>query len=350
MSSSLGGFYRGKRALITGHTGFQGGWAVAWLKLLGAHVCGYALPPQTRPNFFDSTILDRGMTSIFGDIRDRNTLASTFAEFQPEIVIHCAVQSSPQLASQGPVEAFSTNVMGTVHVLEEARLTHAVRSVVMVRRGSVQSQRNSQLDLITATEASAGLASLAFNNIFFGKRNVAVATVHSPEVIGGGDWREGRLVPTIVQTLTAHEAFKGGFPDRMEICHVLEVVHTSLRMAKLLFEAGKQHSAVSPCEPHGKFSISAAEFSKRFAESWHDRAGSLIAGSKPAGQTRLRRAGGQKLAHRSSNALSAQQAIDWTAEWYRAFCADPSSAMRTTEDQIRRYTELTNLERTRQTE
>ena len=126
MSHSFADFYRGKRVLVTGHTGFEGGWTAAWLKFMGAQVCGFGLPPATRPNFFDATILDRGMTSVFGDIRDRNSLASTFTEIQPEIVIHCAARTSPQSCLREPVDAFSINVMGTVHILEEARLTHSV--------------------------------------------------------------------------------------------------------------------------------------------------------------------------------------------------------------------------------
>ena len=82
MSHPLTAFYRGKRVLVTGHTGFLGGWLVAWLKMLGARVCGYGSPPSTRPNFFDLTILDRGITSIFGDIRDRNALANEMASLQ----------------------------------------------------------------------------------------------------------------------------------------------------------------------------------------------------------------------------------------------------------------------------
>src|SRR5689334_2615330 len=90
MSHPLAAFYRGKRVLVTGHTGFTAGWLVAWLKLLGAKVCGYGLPPFTRPNFFDATLLDRGMTSVFADVRDRDALANAFADFQPEIVFHAA--------------------------------------------------------------------------------------------------------------------------------------------------------------------------------------------------------------------------------------------------------------------
>src|SRR5436309_939185 len=122
MPHPFAAFYRGKRALVTGHTGFTGGWLVAWLKLLGAKVCGYSLPPSSRPNFFDATLLDRGMTSVFADVRARDTLANTLADFQPEIIFHAAQTAS----SRDPVDLYSTNVMGTINLLEEARLTGCV--------------------------------------------------------------------------------------------------------------------------------------------------------------------------------------------------------------------------------
>ena len=205
-------FYKGKRVVVTGHTGFQGGWVVAWLKLLGAQVCGYGLPPASRPNFFDATLLDRGITSIFGDIRDRNSLANMFTEFQPEIVIHCAAQTSPQSWDREPVDAFSTNVMGTVHILEEARLTHSVRAVVLASSESCsvdepQSQREDGArdarDLYGASLASAELASSAFNKSYFQKTSTAVATACAADAIGGGDWREGHTIPDLVRAITS---------------------------------------------------------------------------------------------------------------------------------------------------
>ena len=168
MSHSFSDFYRGKRVLVTGHTGFEGGWAVAWLKLLGAQVCGYGLPPATRPNFFDATILDRGMTSIFGDIRDRNSLANTFTELQPEIVIHCA-QINPAQSFREPVDAFSTNMLGTVHMLEEARMTPSVRAMVLAGSRACDDRQTGatrdveQCQLYRASMESAEIARSAFN-------------------------------------------------------------------------------------------------------------------------------------------------------------------------------------------
>jgi len=135
MSHPFADFYRGKRVLVSGHTGFAGGWLTAWLKLLGARVSGYGSPPSTRPNFFDATLLDRGMTSIFGDLRNREALADLFAESQPEIVVHFASQISPERAKADPVEAFATNAMGTVHILEEARQIDSVRVRLSMSHG-----------------------------------------------------------------------------------------------------------------------------------------------------------------------------------------------------------------------
>src|SRR5438128_3949192 len=117
MSHPFAAFYRGKRVLVTGHTEFPCGWLVAWLKLLSAKVCAYGPPPATRPNFFDATLLDRGIASTFADTRNRNTLAEMFAEYQPEIVIHNANQVPAQRASHEPMQAFSSNLMGTVNML-----------------------------------------------------------------------------------------------------------------------------------------------------------------------------------------------------------------------------------------
>lgn len=347
MSHPFAGFYRGKRVLVTGHTGFQGGWIVSWLKLLDAQVCGYGLPPQTRPNFFDSTILDRGVTSIFADIRDRNSLANTFAEFQPEMVIHCAAQSSTQFASKQPVETLSTNIMGTVHLLEEARLTRSVRGVVIVNgsshEGKNHSQRNAKprgiCDLLEASAASVELASFAFNHAFFKKSDTAVAIMRGPEAIGGGDWREGRLVPDLVRRLTAGEPIRVSSAAGLRICHVLELAGAAISLAQSLFENGPRRSGVCEFRPKAKSTVSATELAKQFVKTW--RTGELAPAAQPK---QMGKSGVRGVRERLgwSSVLRSDQAIAWTAEWYRAFCADPSSAGRVTEDQIRRYMQLTS--------
>src|SRR5262249_32590286 len=187
-------FYRGKRVLVTGHTGFRGGWLVAWLKLLGAQVCGYGLPPATRPNFFDATVLDRGITSIFGDIRDRNALATAFSELQPEIVMHCATQTDRESARRDPVQMFDTNVMGTVHLLEEVRQTGSVRALVIASLGGAcqetgcfwGSPEEGSFDAsepISSSFGAAELATSAYVGSFLAKTKTGVAIGRTASLI-----------------------------------------------------------------------------------------------------------------------------------------------------------------------
>src|SRR5262249_2028840 len=157
-----------------------------WLKLLGAQVCGYGLPPTTRPNFFDATILDRGITSIFADIRDRNALATAFSELQPEIVIHCARKGDTETARGDPGQPFATNVMGTVPVLEEVRQTGSVRAVVITSpgeagletgwfRGSREGNTFGPSEPISPSFGAAELAAFAYIGSFFTKTKTGVA-------------------------------------------------------------------------------------------------------------------------------------------------------------------------------
>jgi CDP-glucose 4,6-dehydratase len=331
-------FYRGRRVLVTGHTGFEGGWTVAWLKLLGAQVCGYGLPPATRPNFFDATILDRGMTSIFGDVRDRNSLASAFAEFQPEVVIHCAAQTSPRSSLREPVDAFSTNVMGTVHILEEARLTQSVRAVVLVSSelNAGSESENDTDDLYSATTSSAELARSAYNQCFFQKASTAVATARIAEAIGGGDWREGRMVPELVMGIMSGEPVRLNKERERTICHVLEAVHACLLLARNLFELGHKSARVWDFTSGDQGQISSSEFAQKFAELWSPEAPSpkRKLSASPVSKSKPDKA---KAELGCSPVLSPEQALAWTVEWYRGFCEDPSSALRTTTNQIEEY-------------
>ncbi|MBO5911506.1 MAG: GDP-mannose 4,6-dehydratase, partial [Elusimicrobiaceae bacterium] len=124
--------YHGKRVLITGHSGFKGGWLTVWLKKLGAVVCGYSLPPNTTPCLFEAVQVSEGITSVFGDLADTVKLEKTFQDFQPDIVFHLAAQPLVRLSYAQPVQTYQTNVMGTLHVLEAARKTPSVKALVNI--------------------------------------------------------------------------------------------------------------------------------------------------------------------------------------------------------------------------
>src|SRR5437762_1280455 len=141
MEGHLKNFYRGKKVLVTGHTGFKGGWLAAWLKYLGAHVIGFALPPDTEPNLFSVAEIAGNRMSIMGDVQQLPALSALFRQHSPEVVIHNAAQAIVRRAYREPVETYATNVMGTVHVLEAARHTPSVRCLVVVTSDKCYEER-----------------------------------------------------------------------------------------------------------------------------------------------------------------------------------------------------------------
>lgn len=342
MPHSLSYFYRGKRVLITGHTGLQGGWLAAWLKLLGAQVYGYALPPAGRPNFFDATMLDRGMTSIFADVRDRNSLATAFAEFQPELVFHCALRSNQAFSNREPLEAFSTNVIGTLNLLEEARMTGSPRAIVIANVGAIEHLKDFEAAdaklpprLSDVSMMCAELASEAFAQSFLSRDRIAVATARSPEVIGGGDWGEGRLIPNLIRSLTSGEPVHVADDSNVTLCHVLELAHGYLLLGEALFERGQECAGQWSFSPSAECLVRAVEVSKILVRLW-DTAESEIAPTGAQSQA-VNSAGRAHTQLGWSQILSSDQALRWTVEWYHAFYADAASAWRTTDTQIQSY-------------
>jgi CDP-glucose 4,6-dehydratase len=349
MPHPLAAFYRRKRVLVTAHTGFQGGWLVAWLKLLGAQVLGYGLPPSTRPNFFDAILLDRGITSVFGDVRDRNALANAFTDFQPEIVIHCAWHSGQQRALREPVETFATNVMGAVHVLDESRLTASVRSLLLatdqvcgansnILSGNCEDDTPNGDNPYTAAIKAAELASSAYQHAFFQNRNRAIATAHLANPIGGGDWAEERLVPNIVREITSEGPPPPNCRDGMrQWQHVLESSHALLVLGQSLFENGHSSSG-SWNFALEQAAISERELAEKLVKAWGAEVPFASPGEAFDGDHSHILNSGKAQSQLGWRAIfELDEAIAWTIEWYRAFYADPASAWRTTEEQIQQY-------------
>jgi len=248
-------FWAGKRVLLTGHTGFKGSWLSLWLQSLGAHVAGYALAPPTKPSLFEIASVAQGMVSVIGDIRDLAALQSVFSEHHPEIVIHMAAQPLVRYSYQNPVETYSTNVMGTVHLLESVRQTPGVKAVVNIttdkcyeNREWVWGYRENEpmggYDPYSNSKGCAELVSAAYRSSFFNpdryaQHGVALATVRAGNVIGGGDWAADRLLPDILA------AFEQGQPAILRNPHairpwqhVLEPLRGYLTVAERLFDQG----------------------------------------------------------------------------------------------------------------
>jgi CDP-glucose 4,6-dehydratase len=248
-------FWQGKRVLLTGHTGFKGSWLSLWLQSMGAQVTGFALAPPTNPSLFEIAEVAQGMTSITGDIRDLDKLQAVFAEHQPEIVIHMAAQPLVRYSYQNPVETYSTNVMGTVHLLEAVRNTPGVKAVVNITTDKCYENRewvwgyreNEPLggfDPYSNSKGCAELVSAAYRSSFFNANNyarhgVATATVRAGNVIGGGDWAQDRLIPDILAAFEQGRMVDIRNPHAIRPWqHVMEPLRGYLTLAEQLFEHG----------------------------------------------------------------------------------------------------------------
>jgi CDP-glucose 4,6-dehydratase len=249
------GFWNGKRVLLTGHTGFKGSWMSLWLQSMGANVVGYALAPPTNPSLFEVAEVAKGMTSNIGDIRDLDNLQAVFTENSPEIVIHMAAQPLVRYSYQNPVETYSTNVMGTVHLLEAIRKTPGVKAVVNITTDKCYENREwiwgyrenepmGGYDPYSNSKGCAELVSAAYRSSFFNVNDyvhhgVALATVRAGNVIGGGDWAQDRLIPDILKGFELGDLVDIRNPHAIRPWqHVLEPVRGYLTLAEKLFECG----------------------------------------------------------------------------------------------------------------
>jgi CDP-glucose 4,6-dehydratase len=240
-------FWKGKRVLVTGHTGFKGGWLVAWLRHLGAELAGLALPPSTVPNLFDLTEVASEIVSVFGDIRDPSAVNAVFEQFQPEIVFHLAAQAIVRASYEDPVGTYATNVMGAVHVFEAAR-KFPVRVLVNITSDKCYDNKEwvwgyretdplGGKDPYSSSKACAELVTSAYRSSFFnGASRTGFASARAGNVIGGGDWAQDRLVPDIIAAIRNRQPVPVRNPDAVRPWqHVLEPLSGYILLAEHLW-------------------------------------------------------------------------------------------------------------------
>ena len=214
LNSLFGGIYKGKKVVVTGHTGFKGSWLVQWLHKLGADVYGYSLEAPSNPNHLALIKVD--MKSIIADVRDLDTMTKYFDAVQPDIVFHLAAQALVRASYDDPVETFSTNVMGTLNVFEACRKTKSVKAIVTITSdkcyenkewiwGYRENDPMGGYDPYSASKGCVELLTSSYRNSYFNinnynkTHNVLLASGRAGNVIGGGDWADDRLIPDMIR-------------------------------------------------------------------------------------------------------------------------------------------------------
>ncbi|MDZ4261838.1 MAG: CDP-glucose 4,6-dehydratase [Pseudomonadota bacterium] len=248
-------FWQGKRVFLTGHTGFKGSWLSLWLAHMGAVVKGYSLAPPTTPALFDVAKVDQVIESDIGDIRDLDLLTKTMTEFNPDIVIHMAAQALVRLSYSEPLATYSTNVMGTLHVLEGARMCTSLRAIVNVTTDKCYENREWEWgyrehepmgghDPYSNSKGCAELITSAYRNSFFNKPDSpALGSARAGNVIGGGDWATDRLIPDILRAFEKKEPVVIRNPQATRPWqHVLEPLSGYLVLAQALYQHGHPYA------------------------------------------------------------------------------------------------------------
>lgn len=246
-------FWKGKSVFITGHTGFKGSWLALWLSSLGANVHGYSLTPPTNPNLFSLIAVEPLLTShTIGDVRDYENLSKKLKQSQAEIVFHMAAQPLVRRSYADPIETYSTNVMGTVNVLESVRHSESVKAVVNITTDKcyenqewVWAYRENEpmggYDPYSNSKGCSELVTSAYRNSFFLKQGVRLASARAGNVIGGGDWSEDRLVPDILASILNQKIVKIRNPNSIRPWqHVLEPLSGYLCLAEKLYKDDDQ--------------------------------------------------------------------------------------------------------------
>lgn len=250
-------FYKGKKVLITGSTGFKGSWLSVWLSFLGADVLGFALAPQTNPSMYSVLNLDEKIKTVIGDILDAELLEKTFNDFKPEFVFHLAAQPLVRYSYEEPVLTYKTNVIGSLNVLEAARKCGSVKAFVNVTTdkcyenvekstGYKEDEPMGGYDMYSSSKGCVEIMSSSYRRSFLKpeqKNSFPLATARAGNVIGGGDWACDRLIPDCVRYINENQEIILRNPCSIRPWqHVLEPLGGYLLLGMKLYESGYKYA------------------------------------------------------------------------------------------------------------
>jgi CDP-glucose 4,6-dehydratase len=349
-------FWRDRKVLVTGHTGFKGSWLTIWLRAMGARVVGFSHSPNTDPSMFDVASVGRGIRSITGDIRDLRHLDETVREEEPDVVFHLAAQSLVHHGYDHPVETFESNVLGTVNLLEALRRTPSAQAVVVVttdkcyenrelRRGYRETDRLGGFDPYSSSKACAELVVSSYRRSYFGGNTgsgLPVASARGGNAIGGGDWAASRLIPDVVRAFIAGEAVSIRRPGAVRPWqHVLELVGGYLLLAEHLAAGGAEYAEAWNFGPSTEHAKPVSWIVEHLRSLWGDGADWTLDGADYAHETGHLSLDSSKAIQRLGwkPRLRLEEALALTLEWYRGY-ANGLDLRALTEEQIETFSNL----------
>jgi len=335
------GFWKGKRVLVTGHTGFKGSWLCLWLKSRGAEVSGLSLAPHTIPSLYGLAGVSDGLSSTIGDIRDSGVVLTSVRKARPEIIFHLAAQALVRASYRDPVSTYATNVMGTVHLLEATRVTEGVRAVVVVtsdkcyeNREWVWGYRESDPvgghDPYSSSKGCAELVTSAYRRSFFSASSatpvgldVGLASARGGNVIGGGDWAEDRIIPDFVRAISRGAPLQVRHPGSIRPWqHVLEPLAGYMLLAEQLWTRPEKYAEAWNFGPNLGEAKPVSWIADYVVGRWGDGARweNVGSGKEPHEARSLKLDCSHARAELGwAPKLDLRKTLDWTTDWYRGW-------------------------------
>ncbi len=330
-------FWNGKRVFLTGHTGFKGSWLSVWLVSMGARVTGFSLPPNTEPSLFKILGVEHQVdTSVQGNINDLDSLSKAIRASAAEIVIHMAAQPLVRYGYANPLETYTTNVLGTAHVLEVVRQMPDVRAVLVVTtdkcyENKEQGEQFQELDPLggydpySSSKACAELVTSAYRQSYFTAKKdggyTAIATARAGNVIGGGDWSSDRLIPDAIRAFNRNESVTIRNPQAIRPWqHVIEPLSGYLLLLENLYRHGNQFASAWNFGPQDSDTRSVSSVIELMATRWHKPASWTLIGTEQPHEAQLLRLDCSK-AHdklRWHQRWSLEVTIEKIAAWHQS--------------------------------
>jgi len=353
VNSMFENFFKDKNILVTGHTGFQGSWLTLWLKLLGANVIGYSLPPPTKPSLFQTLEIENEITHISGDVRNLNDLKAVIESNKPDFIFHLAAQSLVRESYKKAVETFSTNILGTVNVLECIRNSSTVKGCIVYTTDKTyenigtkhtynENDRLGGNDPYSGSKVASEIVTTVYRNSFFNKPDSPrIATIRAGNVIGGGDWAKDRLIPDFIRAINDKQKIQVRNPEHTRPWQfVLEPISGILWLAVKMIKEPKFSEAWNFGPPLDREQFTVRTILQIISKEWGSDE-SIIEEKKEEELhedkfLNIDSSKAEKLLGLKS-VYNLQETIKETVSWYKHFSEHQNEMKQTTIDQIENY-------------